>query len=217
VWLLLASSASTLLAALLVSPWIWGALAVGVGAAPPGREGDAVARAPREASAPPAQAPPAAAAPPAVAAQPPARPRQREGSAPPPAEAPAAGREATAPPAREEPRVSEDDEESAPYFPQPVPYEGPTGMELFPPPGTKPVRRGIVVPEDFPLPEGFVRHHQVSDAGEPLPAILVFHPDYQFVDQDGEPIEIPQDRVVPPEYAPEGLPIEILELPESGK
>jgi hypothetical protein len=90
-----------------------------------------------------------------------------------------------------------------------------TGMALFPPPGTDPPRSGILVPEDFPLPEGYVRHHQVTDDGEALPAILTFHPDYEWLDADGKPIEIPADRIVPPELAPPGLPIRMLELPGS--
>lgn len=74
---------------------------------------------------------------------------------------------------------------------------------------------GIVVPEDFELPEGFVRHHQVTDDGVDLPAILMFHPDYEWVDEKGEPLEIPADRVVPPELAPPGLELKRLEVPEA--
>ncbi len=91
-----------------------------------------------------------------------------------------------------------------------------SGMALFPPPGTDPILRGLVVPEDFPLPEGYVRHHQVTDEGLPLPAILMFHPDFDWVDENGARIEIPADRVVPPEYAPEDMPIEWL-APETGE
>jgi hypothetical protein len=92
-----------------------------------------------------------------------------------------------------------------------------SGMALFPPPGSDPLLRGIIVPEDFPLPEGYVRHHQVTDDGQPLPAILMFHPDYDWVDDSGEPIEVPADRVVPPELAPEDMPIEILSPPDAGE
>jgi len=88
-----------------------------------------------------------------------------------------------------------------------------SGMALFPAPGTSPVLRGIVVPDDFPLPEGYVRHHQVTDEGEALPPILMFHPDYDWLDRDGAPIELPADLVVPPELAPEGMPIEQLAPP----
>jgi hypothetical protein len=120
------------------------------------------------------------------------------------------------PAAGEPPPPDPEEEANAPYFPQPVPYEGPTGIELFPPMGTKRARAGIMVPEDFPLPEGFVRHHQVSDSGEQLPAILMVHPDYQILDEKGNPVADRSNPVVPPEYAPEGLPIQMLELPEAG-
>jgi len=90
----------------------------------------------------------------------------------------------------------------------------PSGMALFPPPGTKPIKRGLLVPEDFELPPGYVRHYQATDDGERVPAILMFHPDYHPVDEHGDPIALPADRVVPPEMAPPGMPIEMLELPE---
>jgi hypothetical protein len=90
-----------------------------------------------------------------------------------------------------------------------------TGISAFPKPGTDPVKIGIVVPEDFELPEGFVRHHQVTDDGVDLPAILMFHPDYEWVDERGRRIEIPADRVVPPELAPPGLEVKLLEVPEA--
>lgn len=70
-----------------------------------------------------------------------------------------------------------------------------------------------MVPEDFPLPEGYVRHHQATDDGQPLAPILMFHPDYEWVDERGVAIELPADRVVPPELAPPGLAIEMLEIP----
>ena len=90
----------------------------------------------------------------------------------------------------------------------------PSGIGLFPAPGTDPLKIGIVVPEDFPLPEGYLRHYQVTDDGQPMPAILMFHPDYELLDERGRPIPLPEDRVVPPELAPEGLPIELLVPPE---
>jgi len=88
------------------------------------------------------------------------------------------------------------------------------GITVFPLPGTKPIKRGILVPEGFELPEGYVRHYQATDDGERVPAILMFHPDYDFTDDRGEPVAVPEDRVVPPEMAPRGLPIEMLELPD---
>ena len=88
-----------------------------------------------------------------------------------------------------------------------------TGIHLFPRPGTKPIKGGILVPEGYELPPGFMRHHQTTDDGEPVRAILMFHPDHRPLDADGRPIPLPADRVVPPELAPPGMPIEMLEAP----
>jgi hypothetical protein len=77
--------------------------------------------------------------------------------------------------------------------------------------GTKLVKRGIIVPDDFELPPGYVRHFQSTDDGERLPAILMFSPDYEWVDAQGHPLALPADRIVPPEMAPPGLPIKMLE------
>ena len=71
------------------------------------------------------------------------------------------------------------------------------------------------MPDDFELPEGYVRHYQATDDGESLPAILMFHPDYEWLDENGDAIALPEDRIVPPELAPPGMPIEMLELPAS--
>lgn len=87
------------------------------------------------------------------------------------------------------------------------------GIAAFNPPGTSPPLKGLAVPEDFVLPPGFVRHHQVTDAGEPIEAILMYSPDYVFRDAAGNAIPIPEDRVVPPEMAPPGLPIREIEIP----
>jgi len=89
------------------------------------------------------------------------------------------------------------------------------GLDVFPPPGTKPVKRGIIVPDAFELPPGYVRHYQTTDDGRRLPPILMFHPDYAGVDASGKPVAIPDDRVVPPEMAPPGLPIDMLD-PDHG-
>jgi hypothetical protein len=105
-------------------------------------------------------------------------------------------------------------EPEAPAESEPRP-RGPSGIALFPPPGTDPVKIGIVVPDDYVLPEGYVRHHQVTDDGRDLSPILMFHPDFEWVGPDGQPIEIPADRVVPPELAPPDLPIRMLEPPEA--
>jgi hypothetical protein len=88
------------------------------------------------------------------------------------------------------------------------------GIAAFNPPGTNPPMSGIIVPEGFDLPEGYVRHYQVTDDGERLDPILMFSPDYQFVDPSGKPTPLPKDLVVPRELAPPGLPIHILEVPK---
>ena len=91
----------------------------------------------------------------------------------------------------------------------------PSGIALFPPPGTDPPKPGIIVPDGFELPPGYVRHHQVTDDGTQLPPILMFHPDFEWVDAQGEPIALPEDHVVPPDLAPPGMPVEILDVPET--
>jgi hypothetical protein len=88
-----------------------------------------------------------------------------------------------------------------------------TGIHLFPRPGTKPIKGGILVPEGYQLPPGYMRHYQATDDGAPVQAILVFHPDFQPLDASGKPIPIPPDRVVPPELAPPGMPVVVLEPP----
>ena len=90
----------------------------------------------------------------------------------------------------------------------------PSGIALFPPRGTDPVRTGVVVPDSFDLPEGFMRHYQVTDDGQELPPILVVHPDFELLDAQGQPVDRPEGGVVPPELAPPGLPIETLVVPE---
>jgi hypothetical protein len=90
-----------------------------------------------------------------------------------------------------------------------------SGIALFPPPGTNPPKSGIIVPEDFELPPGYVRHYQVTDDGKPLPPILMFHPDAELYDAEGRRIPLPEDLVVPPALAPPGLPVEILQVPEN--
>jgi hypothetical protein len=89
------------------------------------------------------------------------------------------------------------------------------GIAAFPPPGTDPLKSGIVVPEDYEVPEGYVRHYQTTDDGRQLGAILMFSPDYEFVDSAGRPVPLPADGIVPPDMAPPGLPIRMLELPKT--
>ena len=102
-----------------------------------------------------------------------------------------------------------------PTFTLPEPGET-GGLAVFPPPGTKPIKRGIVVPDDFELPEGYVRHYQTTDDGRRLPPILMFHPDYQGLDAHGNPVPLPEDRIVPPGMAPPGLAVQTLGDPEQG-
>jgi hypothetical protein len=99
-----------------------------------------------------------------------------------------------------------------------IPVEAPPleGIHVFPPLGTHQLLSGIIVPEDFELPPGYVRHFQTTDGGETLPPILMFHPRRPPLDWRGEPLPVTADRVVPPELAPEGMPIVILAAPRSG-
>lgn len=88
-----------------------------------------------------------------------------------------------------------------------------SGLAAFNPPGTSPPLVGLAVPPEFPLPEGYVRHHQVTDDGQDIEPILMFHPDYQFVDAAGRTVSLPPDRVVPPHLAPPGLPLRQVRIP----
>jgi len=88
------------------------------------------------------------------------------------------------------------------------------GIAAFPPPGTDPPKAGVVVPDDYELPEGYERYYQYTDDGRPLDPILRFSPEYEILDTQGNPILIPDDRIVPPELVPEDLPVELLD-PES--
>lgn len=88
-----------------------------------------------------------------------------------------------------------------------------TGLGAFSPPGTRPPMIGIAVPEDFVLPPGYVRHHQATDDGQRIEAILMFAPDREFFDTPSGPVKIPKDRVVPTELAPPGLAIRRIVIP----
>jgi hypothetical protein len=88
-----------------------------------------------------------------------------------------------------------------------------TGIHAFGRPGDKPVAGGILVPDGYRLPPGYMRHYQTTDDGERVGPILVFHPDHRPVDAAGQPISMPPGRVVPPELAPPGLPVHMLEPP----
>jgi hypothetical protein len=88
-----------------------------------------------------------------------------------------------------------------------------SGLGAFSPPGTRPPLVGLAVPEDFVLPKGYIRHHQATDDGQRIEAILMFAPGYQMVDANNDPIAMPENRVVPPALAPPGLPIRRIVLP----
>lgn len=88
-----------------------------------------------------------------------------------------------------------------------------TGLGAFSPPGTRPPLIGLAVPEDFVLPPGYVRHHQATDDGQRIEAVLMFAPDLQLYDAANRPLAMPPDRVVPPELAPPGLPIRRIVVP----
>jgi len=89
-----------------------------------------------------------------------------------------------------------------------------TGIGAFNPPGTSPPMIGLAVPEDYVLPEGYVRHYQATDDGQRIEPILMYSPDYVFFDSNGLAIAIPENRVVPDNRAPPGLVIRPIEIPE---
>lgn len=87
------------------------------------------------------------------------------------------------------------------------------GIAAFNPPGTSPPLVGVAVPEDFPLPPGYVRHYQSTDDGQDIEAILMYAPDARLFDEYGQEIAIPEDRVVPVDRLPDGLPPRVIEIP----
>jgi hypothetical protein len=58
-----------------------------------------------------------------------------------------------------------------------------------------------------------VRHYQATDDGQRIEPILMFAPDRPFFDAAGNPVVIPQDRVVPPELAPPGMGVRFIRIP----
>ncbi|XXF80910.1 hypothetical protein P2318_14450 [Myxococcaceae bacterium GXIMD 01537] len=110
--------------------------------------------------------------------------------------------------------VEEDVPEEDDAAPSEEPMEEKTGLQLFVP-GTKPIKKGIVVPEGFELPPGYLRHYQTTDSGKMLKPILLFHPDYKPLDAQGQPVPLPESRVVPEDMAPPGMPIQMLDVPEN--
>jgi hypothetical protein len=95
------------------------------------------------------------------------------------------------------------------------PGSEPSGMALFPPMGTQPLREGIIVPEGAELPPCYARHYQVTDGGEQLQPILILSPGCELVDASGQVIPTP-DGIVPPGMGPEGIPNAILKPPKDG-
>lgn len=87
------------------------------------------------------------------------------------------------------------------------------GIGAFNPPGTSPPLEGLSVPEDYPLPEGYVRHFQSTDDGQAIDPILMYSPDYEFYDANGNLVPIPEDRVVREGDAPPGFPIRPIVIP----
>ena len=88
-----------------------------------------------------------------------------------------------------------------------------TGLGAFNPPGTRPPKIGLAVPEGYPLPDGYVRHYQATDDGQRIEPILMFAPDREIRDANGRPIKVPEDHVVTPELAPPGFPLRRITIP----
>jgi hypothetical protein len=88
-----------------------------------------------------------------------------------------------------------------------------SGLGAFNPPGTSPPMIGLAVPDDYVLPEGYVRHFQATDDGQRIEPILMYSPDFEFFDSAGQRIVIPENRVVPNNMAPPGLVIRPIQLP----
>ena len=89
-----------------------------------------------------------------------------------------------------------------------------SGLGAFNPPGTSPPMIGLAVPEDYALPEGYVRHFQATDDGQRIEPILMYSPDFNFFDSAGRQIVIPENRVVPDNMAPPGLVIRPIKIPD---
>ena len=88
-----------------------------------------------------------------------------------------------------------------------------SGLGAFNPPGTSPPMIGLAVPKDYILPEGYVRHFQATDDGQRIEPILMYSPDFDFFDSNGQQIAIPDNRVVPDNMEPPGLAIRPIRIP----
>jgi hypothetical protein len=89
-----------------------------------------------------------------------------------------------------------------------------SGLGAFNPPGTSPPMIGLAVPDDYVLPQGYVRHFQATDDGQRIEPILMYSPDFEFFDSAGQSINIPDNRVVPDNMAPPGLAIRPIKIPD---
>ena len=87
------------------------------------------------------------------------------------------------------------------------------GLGAFNPPGTRPPLVGLAVPDDFVLPDGYVRHYQATDDGQRIEPVLMFSLDRPRLDAAGRPLLGREERVVPPELAPPGLPLRRIVIP----
>lgn len=88
-----------------------------------------------------------------------------------------------------------------------------SGLGAFSPPGTRPPLIGVAVSDDFELPPGYVRHHQVTDDGQRIEPILMYAPDHPLMTAGGQTALLAQDRVVPPDRLPAGLPVRMVVVP----
>jgi hypothetical protein len=88
-----------------------------------------------------------------------------------------------------------------------------SGIELYAN-TQKPFRIGVVVPDDYVLPPGYVRHYQMNDDGTPLPPILMYHPDFRALVDAGADAFIPSDLIVPGDQLPAGIKPLMLEVPK---
>jgi hypothetical protein len=162
----------------------------------------------------PVPAPPEASRPDAVRSLPKAMAREPEPLPSQPQSQPpapvAAGREESAEAAGEKETGGESAGDDQEITVDQLPRGDGTGIDAFPRPGTKPLQRGLIVPDGYTLPPGFVRHYQTTDDGVQLAPILKFHPDRL-------PQGAPADGVVPKELAPPDMPRKWLELPERGR
>ncbi len=66
-----------------------------------------------------------------------------------------------------------------------------TGIAAFNPPGTSPLKQGLVVPDDYELPKGYVRHYQNTDDGHHLQPILMYAPGFTPIDANGAALPVP--------------------------